>query len=306
MNGKRLRAVAYILASCLAAGGCMVTSSKYEMKTKEADSLRDAVASANKEKNVLEARNEALQKQLADLKDSEAALSARIKAQEAEIMRFGEEFASARKNYEGTRITREQFISELLEKEKSTGKRIQELNAKAQACEASLEALRREIAARDSELGDLRNQLGKPSDNEALKRERDTLLGRVERLTEEHRNEEKRRDDRFVALAGSIGKISRNAAVHALGPSLSVVIPESLLLQKGKTALSEAGRKVAAEVGKAAMEFPSASIVISAGSKKTAGEIRAALANTRKIPAERILTRVREKEKGAELLLLVP
>ncbi len=284
----------------------MVTSSRYEMKTREADSLRDAVASANKEKNVLEARNEALQKQLADLKDSEAALSARIKAQEAEIRRFGEEFASARKNYEGTRITREQFISELLEKEKTTGKRIQELNAKAQACESSLESLRREIAARDSELGELRNQQGKYSDNEALKRERDTLLGRVERLTEERRNEEKRRDDRFTALAGSIGKISRNAAVHALGPSLSVVIPENLLHQKGKTALSEAVRKVAAEVGKAATEFPSASIVISARSRKTAGEVRAALANTRKIPPERILTRVRENEKGAELLLLVP
>lgn len=306
MKGNKLRAVVCILASCLAAGGCMVTSSKYEMKTKEADTLRDAVASANKERTVLAARNEALQKQLADLKNSEAALSARIQAQDEEIRRFGEEFASARKNYEGTRITREQFITELLEKEKATGKRIQELNAKAQACEASLEALRREAAVRDAELGHLRDQEGKPVDNDALKRERDTLLGRVERLTEEHRNEEKRRDDRFAALAGSIGKISGNAAVHILGPSLSVSLPENLLFQKGKTVLSEAGRKVSASVGKVATEFPSASIVISAGNKKIAGEIRAALANPGKIPPDRILTRVREKEKGAELLLLVP
>ena len=126
----------------------MVASSKYEIKTKEADALRDAVAAANKEKTVLEARNEALQKQLADVKDAEAVLSARAQAQEEDIRRMSEEIASARKNYEGTRITREQFISELLEKEKLTGKRIQDLSERAQACEHALENLRKESAAR--------------------------------------------------------------------------------------------------------------------------------------------------------------
>lgn len=290
MNEKRLRTAAPLLLVCLAAGGCMVTSSRYETKTKEADTLRDAVASANKETVVLQARNEALQKQLADAREAEAALSARVQAQEAEISRFAEENASARKNYEGTRITREQFISELLEKEKATGKRIQELNARAQACEASLESLRN----------------GKPGDNEVLIRERDILLGRVERLTEEHRQEEKRREDRFAALAEAIGKVSRDISVTPLGPALNVVLPENVLFVKGKTTLSKGGKKVIAEVGTAAAEFPTASILLSTGGKKLAEEIRAALASPGKIPVERILLKFNEKEKGAELLLLVP
>ncbi len=268
----------------------MVTSSRYETKTKEADTLRDAVASANKEKAVLQARNEALQKQLSDVKEAEASLSARVQAQEAEISRFVEENASARKNYEGTRITREQFISELLEKEKATGKRIQELNARAQVCEASLESLRNE----------------KPGDNEALIRERDILLGRVERLTEEHRQEEKRREDRFAALAEAIGKVSRDISVTPLGPAFNVVLPEKVLFVKGKTTLSKGGKKVIAEVGNAAAEFPTASILLSTGRKKLAEEIRATLASPGKIPVERILLKFNEMEKGAELLLLIP
>jgi len=265
----------------------MVTSSRYDIKTKEADTLRDAVAAANKERSVLEAKNEALQKQIADGKDAEAGLTARVQAQEAEIRQISEELAAARKNYEGTRITREQFISELLEKEKATGKRIQELSARAQACEDPL-----------------RNE--KPGDNEALKRERDTLLGRVERLTDERRQEEKRRDDRFAALTEAIGNVSRSVSVTPLGPALSVALPENALFAKGKTTLSEGARKIIAELGKAAAEFPTASILLSTGGKKLGGEIRAALVHPGKIPKERILLKVREKEKGAELLLLVP
>jgi regulator of replication initiation timing len=283
---------------CLAAGGCMVTSSKYEMKTKEADNLRDAVAAASKENAVLEARNEALRKQLADEKNAKEALAARAQAQEADLRRTGEELASARKNYEGTRITREQFISELLEKEKSTGKRIQELNARVQACEASLEAFRKEPGDGDS---------GPASpDGDALKRERDILLGRVERLTEERRQEEKRREDRFAALAEAIGKVSRDVSVTPMGPALSVALPDRILRAKGKAALSEGGKKVVTLVERAAAEFPSASILIVAGEKKSAGEIRTAIANPGKVPRERIHVKINEKEKGAELLLLVP
>jgi flagellar motor protein MotB len=284
----------------------MVTSSKYEIKTKEADALRDAVAAANKERTVLEAKNDALRKQLADAKDAETALSARVQAQEAEIRRIGEDLASARTNYEGTRITREQFISELLEKEKATGKRIQDLNEKAQACELALSTLRNESAARDTDLAMLSKSVEKPGDAEALKRERDILLGRVERLTEERTQEEKRREDRFAALSEAIRKLSRGASVTPMGPALGVVLPENVLFAKGKTTVSDAGRKIIAEVGKAASEFPTASILLSTGGKKVAGEIRTVLAGAGKIPEDRIILKLNDKEKGADLLLLVP
>lgn len=271
----------------------MVASSKYEIKTKEADALRDAVAASNKEKTVLEARNEALQKQLADVKDAETALAARAQAQEGEIRRMSEELSSARQNYEGTRITREQFISELLEKEKATGKRIQDLSERALVCEHALENLRKKNG-------------GKPGDDEVLKRERDILLGRVERLTDERKQEEKRRDDGFAALTEAIGKASREASVTTLGPALRVVLPDKALSAKGKSTLSEGGKKTIALVGKAAAEFPTASVLVSAGGKKIAGEIRAVLADAGKLPGERIPVKIYDHEKGAELLLLVP
>ncbi|HEY6072920.1 MAG TPA: hypothetical protein VIV15_05870 [Anaerolineales bacterium] len=161
----------------------MVTSSKYEIKTREADTLRDALASANKEKTVFEARIEALERQVSVGKEENSSLSARLRTMEEEAVKTNEELASARKNYEGTRITREQFISELLEKEKATGKRIQELNARAQTCEQSLENVRKEGAGRDSELAEFRKKAEKAPDEDALRRERDILLGRVERLS---------------------------------------------------------------------------------------------------------------------------
>lgn len=306
MNGKRFRAAAPILALCIAAGGCMVSSSKYDIKTKEADTLRDAVAAANKDKTVLEARNEALAKQLADEKDARAALDARVQAQQAEIRRMSGDLASTKKSYEGTRITREEFISELLEKEKAAGKRLQGLTERAQACETTLDALRKESSARDAEVAETKKAAGKPGDNEALKRERDILLGRVERLSEERAQEEKRREDRFGALADAVAKVSRDVTVTPLGPALRLDLPEKVLFVKGKPGLSEIGKKAISLAGRTAGEFPAASIVVSAGGKKTAGEIRAALAGAAKIPENRIRVTVYEKEKGAVLLLLVP
>ncbi|HEY6072921.1 MAG TPA: hypothetical protein VIV15_05875 [Anaerolineales bacterium] len=57
---------------------------------------------------------------------------------------------------------------------------------------------------------------------------------------------------------------------------------------------------------KAASEFPTSSVLVSTGTKKTAGDIRAALSGQGKIPEDRILLKLIEKEKGADLLLLVP
>ena len=306
MRGNQLISTACLLLLALAAGGCMVASSKYDVKTREADTLRDALANTNKEKSVLEARTDALQTQLSGEKEEVTALSARVRTQEEEIRRINEELASARKNYEGTRITREQFITELLEKEKTTGKRIQELNERAQTCEQALEAHGKESASKETELGDLRKKVEKPQETDALRRERDILLGRVERLSEERTQEEKRREDRFAALVEYLSKASADIKTATLGPTLRIYLPEKILFLKGKAALSDGGRKVLGEVGKAASEFSAASILLSTGGKKTAEEISTFLTGQAKIPADRILPKYIEKERGAEILLLIP
>ncbi len=306
MRGKGFAAAVLFALACLTSGGCMVTSSKYDMKSREADTLRDAYAAANKEKSALETKNEALSRQLSDEKETSASLSAKVRNQEEEIRRLSEELATARKSYEGTRITREQFITELLEKEKATGKRIQDLGEKAQSCEASLGALRKEASAREAELASLRKEVRKPDESEALRRERDILAGRVERLTEERKLEEKRRDERFAALSESLRSASPEVSVTTLGPALLVEIPEKALVAKSKGSLSGEGRKIAGEVGKAAAEFPGASVVLRAGGKKLAEELRDALVDGTKIPPERIFLKAGDREKSAELMLLVP
>ncbi len=283
----------------------MVARSKYDVKMKEADALRDALAVTNKEKNTLEARLEALQKQLKDEKEEREKLAERLSTMEEENRRASSELSSARKNYEGTRLTREQFISELLEKEKTTGKRIQELGSKVQACELQLDKVRKEAAARENELAELKKSMPQPGDEEELRRERDILLGRVERLTEERRQEEKRRENRFSALTAAIGKISEAIPVSALGPTLRVYVPERILFQK-KGGLSAGGREILTHVGNAAVEFPTSSVLLTAGSPKIAGEIKEVLKKGAKLPEERILARHQEKERGAELLLVVP
>jgi len=285
----------------------MVTSSKYDMKTREADTLRDAYAATNKEKNILESRNEALAKQVNDEKEANVSLAERVRTQEEELRRLGEELASARKSYEGTRITREQFINELLEKEKTTGKRIQELGSKAQECELSLDALRKEAAARETELAAMRKESGTHGENgDTVKRERDILAGRVERLTEERRLEEKRREERFTALADSIKKISAEVVVTSLGPVMHIQIPDKTLLAKARSPLSDTARKIVREVGKTAEEFPNSSVILHAGGKKIAEDLRDSLLGGTKIPAGRILLTSADREKGAALMLLVP
>jgi len=128
----------------------------------------------------------------------------------------------------------------------------------------------------------------------------------VERLTEERKQEDKRRDERFTALAESIGKISAEVVLTPLGPAMHLHIPDKTLLVKGKSSLSDADRGIVAEVGKAAAEFPSSSILLSAGGKKLAEEIRDSLVSGAKIPPERILLKPGDREKGAELTLLIP
>ena len=89
-------------------------------------------------------------------------------------------------------------------------------------------------------------------------------------------------------------------------PVLRVVIPDSVLAARGQPGFSDAARAAIAEVGRAAADFPSASIVVSAGSRKTAEEIKSALARDASVPEARIAAAARDGDRGAELLLVVP
>ena len=307
MSLKGFRAATSILALSCVAGGCLVTGTTYETKTREADALRDALAATSKEKNQVSAQAEALRKQLADEKEAAAVLSARLKTQDEDIRRMSDELASARKNYEGTRITREQLISELLEKEKATGRRIQDLSVKGQALEGETERLRKEAAERETLIAELRQKAELTPDAAALRKERDILLGRVERLTEERTQEEKRRNERLAALAEAAEKAAPGVTVSPLGPALRIVVPDRLLRrQSGKGDLSDPLKALIAEIGKAAGELPSASVIVAASVAKTAEEIQAALVRTTGLPRGRVLVNAGGKDKGAELLLLAP
>lgn len=307
MQRTGLRALAPLLALCLAAGGCVVASSRFEVKARETETLRDALASVNKEKNALEARNEALEKRLADEAASARLLAARVQRQEEETRTLREQLAETGRHYEGTRITREQLIAELLEKEKASGKRIQELSARAQACETEGQMLRAETAALRHEAAELREKVKEAPDDAALQMERDVLLGRVERLTEERRLAEKRRDDRFATLARDVAALSPEVSATLLGPVFRLMVPGSVLTEKGKPGVSPAGRAVVGALGKAAAEFPTSSVIVTASGKPAAEEILALLTGEANLPAGRVVAAAGGREKGAaELVLLVP
>jgi flagellar motor protein MotB len=295
-----------ILTLTLGTGGCLVTASRYEEKTKEADSLRNALASVNREKNTLESDYVAMQKQLADEKEANEALSLRIREEEEELGRIREELASIARNYEGTRITREEMISQLLEKEKATGKRIQELISMAQTCDREREKLRRENVLQTSAIAELKKRSAETPDMESLRRERDILLGRIERIREERLRETNRRDIRFAELAKTFSGISSQIATAPVGPAMSVRVPDKILFLKGKTTLTDAGKQVIGEVGKTVSEFPAAAIIITAGGKPKADEIRSLLTKTHALPQRKVLASAGSVGRVTELLLVIP
>jgi outer membrane protein OmpA-like peptidoglycan-associated protein len=306
LRTKGFRKVVPVLALALGTGGCLVTASTYEAKTREADTLREAVASANKEKGILEARMLASEKQILDGKEENAILSARLRETEGELRTAKDQLASIAGKYEGTRITREELISELLEKEKATGKRIQELSAIAEACEAEREILRKDAAAQGTTLSELEKQVQGTPDVESLRRERDILLGRVERMKEERLKEARRRDARFAELAQAFSGISPQIAVETIGPTMRIRVPEKVLFQKGKSALTDAGKKMIGEVAKTASEFSAASILITAEEKSQASGILSALTKGNALPPGQVLAKARTGGTGIELLLVVP
>jgi len=309
--GKGLRIKGFwmvvpIVAFTLGTGGCVVTASKYEAKTREADSLRDALASASKEKNALEARYEATRKELSDEGKSNTALSSRNRELEEDLGNVKEELASISGKYEGTRITREELISELLAKEKATGKRIQELGAMAQQCDMEREKLQKEAIERQDTISALEKRIAETADRETLRRERDILLGRIERIKEERLQEARRRDLRFAELAKTFSGISSRIESARVGPAMVVRVPDTVLFRKGKSSVSSAGKKVVREVGNTATEFPTAAIIVTAGEKSKAEEIRTLLTKTHSLPRERVYADAASGTRVTELLLVIP
>src|SRR3990170_1555978 len=77
LRTRGFRKVVSVLALALGTGGCLVTASTYEAKTREADTLREAVAFANKEKGTIETRLLASEKQISSAKEENTVLSGR-------------------------------------------------------------------------------------------------------------------------------------------------------------------------------------------------------------------------------------
>ena len=288
MTPVRFAALVAAAVLLFAGPGCIVTGTAYEMKAKEADSLREAMASLSRDKGKLAEENAALAKQVAAGKETEAALSARLAEKDESMKRLSEDLAAARQTYEGSRDTRERFIDELLENEKATGRRLQELSARAERDERELERLRQEAAAREPE-----------------SRERDILAGRVERLQEERSEAATRRDERLSALSVSLGKLSREVSVSPMGPALRVAVPEKLVVTDRGVGLTELGAELVSQLAAAAADLPSSSLVVITGGKTSAETLRKAAARG-KAPEERLFSHVREKELQAELLLIAP
>ena len=117
------------LAALLSCAGCIVTTSTYDAKVREV---------------------EALSKQVKAEKTAGEALADRLREREESQKRTSGQLDALRKAYEGSRLTWEQFIEELLGKEKATGKRLQELSSRADACAEELAELRKKMETKEA------------------------------------------------------------------------------------------------------------------------------------------------------------
>lgn len=276
----------------LSATGCIVTRSSYEMKAKEADSLRSALASLNRDKAKLAEENAALSKQVAAGKETEAALSGQVKEMDESLKRLEEGLTGTRRKSDKDRVSREQFVDELLEGERATGRRMQDLTARAEKCQKDLDRTGREAAVREQEIEDLKNRLS-------------IYSGRVERIQEEGRAESLRRDERFGRLSSVLEEVSPEIGVTPFGSALRIVVPEDLLVGERGRKLTNKGAEIVSKVSGAVSDLPSASLLIVTGGKVSAETVRAAAAAGGKIPPERLMSHVREKGRTAEFLLIV-
>ena len=146
------------LAALLSCAGCIVTSSTYDTKVREVEAVRDAYASSNRESSRLAGEVAVLSKQVAAQKAAGEDLAWQLREKEESLKRLRGELEAVRKSSEGSRLTRDRFIDELLAKEKSAGIRIQELSSRVDACAEELARARKESADRDRELAELRKK----------------------------------------------------------------------------------------------------------------------------------------------------
>ena len=77
-------------AALLSCAGCIVTTTTYDAKVREADGLRDAYASSNREKAKLAGEVEALSREVAGQKSALEELSSRVNACEGTAARSAE------------------------------------------------------------------------------------------------------------------------------------------------------------------------------------------------------------------------
>ena len=131
-----------VAALLLCGPGCIVTSSTYEVKAREADTLRDALGSLNREKAKLIQENEELSRQAASCKEDRKALSSQVSELEVSLKRLEEGMPGPAPTSGGSGVSRQQFVDELLEREKATGRRLQELSERTERCERELERIR--------------------------------------------------------------------------------------------------------------------------------------------------------------------
>ena len=144
-HATRTRLLATLLA-LLFLPGCIVLEERLKRKEEEADALREAVAQSTRKNAACEARGEEMLRDLATTRKTGEELSAKVRTQEEELDRLRGNLTETKKDYEGATVSREELIRELLEKEKGTGRKIQELALKASEAEGQAEGLRKELA----------------------------------------------------------------------------------------------------------------------------------------------------------------
>ena len=133
--------------------GCITTKSSYDIKAAEADSLRSALAELNREKAKLIEETTELSKRETAYKENETAMTEQIREMERSLKRLAEGLTCSHSTDEKRWLIREQFIENLIDSEKAAERRIEELAARAEACEAALSRAQNGTSEKPAEEG---------------------------------------------------------------------------------------------------------------------------------------------------------